>query len=93
MFAKVEEREARLANYRESEERKLEAELAKIRKEKDDIDEKRRDFEAWKSNFVSLFLILVKFFSLIFCLKLLFFKDSNSPEKQILAAHEEKWVP
>ncbi|XP_023339846.1 uncharacterized protein LOC111710050 isoform X2 [Eurytemora carolleeae] len=49
---KVEEREARLTNYLESEERKLEAELAKIRKEKDDIDEKRRDFETWKSNFV-----------------------------------------
>jgi len=47
-----------LANYRESEERKLEAELAKLRQEKDDIDEKRRDFETWKSNFVSLFLIL-----------------------------------
>ena len=67
MFAKVEEREARLANYLESEERKLEAELAKIRKEKDDIDEKRRDFETLKSNFVSLFLILRQvFFRTIF---------------------------
>ena len=72
-FAKVEEREARLANYLESEERKLEAELAKIRQEKDDIDEKRRDFETWKSNFVSLFLILRQvFFRTIFFIEFLF---------------------